>query len=103
MDIKKTPPRFPGAGFLEFVWLLLRRALTRTSVGNKKYEYEDENRKLARADERGNQQELALLDHRIGAVAVRHGTDLKRRLKGMSSTLWKMFWGSGMGGACRTI
>ena len=51
MAIKKTPPWFPGAGFLEFVWLLLRRALTRTSVGNEKYEYEDENRKLARADE----------------------------------------------------
>ena len=51
--------------------MLLRRALTRTSVGNKKYEYEDEIRKLARADERGNQQELALLQERIRGLAAR--------------------------------
>ena len=44
MDIKKPRIRFRVRGFWNLRLVLLRRALTRTSVGNEKYEYEDEHR-----------------------------------------------------------
>ena len=73
---KKTPHPFPGAGFWILRLVLLRRALPRTSVGNEKYEYEDEKRNLARAQEPGNQPGLAGLGHCAGAVAVRHESNV---------------------------
>ena len=48
MDIKKPRIRFRVRGFWNLRLVLLRRALTRTSVGNEKYEYEYENRYSAR-------------------------------------------------------
>ena len=74
MDIKKPRIGFPVRGFRILRLVLLRRALTRTSVGNEKYEYEYEDCKLARSHERGNQRELALGGRGVGAVAVRHGS-----------------------------
>lgn len=56
--------------------MFLRRALTRTSVGNKKYEYEYENRNLTRVHERGTQRERALGDRVAGGVALRHDPTL---------------------------
>ena len=52
-----------------------RRALTRTSVGNEKYEYKDENRVETRAYEPRDQADPAHLLRDSGGVAVRHGTD----------------------------
>ena len=48
MAIKKPRIRFRVRGFWNLRLVLLRRALTRTSVGNKKYEDEDEKRYSAR-------------------------------------------------------
>ena len=61
--------------------MFLRRALTRTSVGNKKYEYEYENGNLARVHDEGNQLMLALFDRVAGGVAVRHGSTLSEGLR----------------------
>ena len=77
MDIKKPRLGFPVRGF-GIRLVLSRRALTRTSVGNEKYEYEDENGSLAHAHKRGNQRKLAHPGRESGGAAVRHGTDLKR-------------------------
>ena len=44
MAIKKPRIRFRVRGFWNLRLVLFRRALTRTSVGNEKYEYEYENR-----------------------------------------------------------
>ena len=72
--------------------MLSRRALTRTSVGNKKYEYEDDHdvlnlRNLTRAHERGNQRKLALGGRELGGVALRHGPDAKRCASELSTLL----------------
>jgi hypothetical protein len=61
--------------------VFLRRALTRTSVGNKKYEYKYDNGDLARVHELGNQRMLALLDRVAGAAAVRHDPTLSEGLR----------------------
>src|SRR5678816_4169191 len=74
-DSKKTPHPFPGAGFLESSSGVARRALTRTSVGNEKYEYKDENRVETRAHEPRDQADPAHLLRDSGGVAVRHSTD----------------------------
>jgi hypothetical protein len=84
---KKNPHPFPGAGFLESRLLLLRRALTRTSVGNKKYEYEHENRHVARMQPVGNQGYLIDPQRAAYVVAMRHVTDRNRNTRGLS-TLW---------------
>ncbi len=49
---QKTPHPFPGAGFLESRLVLLRRALTRTSAGNEKYEDKADETERARAEDR---------------------------------------------------
>ena len=67
--------------------MFLRRALTRTSVGNKKYEGKDEYEKRNGARRDGFQTEiLAFLDDAVGAAAMRHATDLKRCVKAVSTT-----------------
>ena len=59
-------------GFWNLRLVLLRRALTRTSVGNEKYKYEDEKRCSARIHKPIDQCELAGLGRAAGTVAVRH-------------------------------
>jgi hypothetical protein len=73
---QKTPHPFPGAGFLESSPDVARRALTRTSVGNEKYEYKGENHVEAYAGEPRNQCNPARRGHAAGAVAVRHNRTL---------------------------
>jgi hypothetical protein len=72
---QKTPHPFPGAGFLESSPDVARRALTRTSVGNEKYEYKDENRIETRASEQRTQAGPVHLLLDGGGAAVRHDTD----------------------------
>jgi hypothetical protein len=59
----------------------LRRALTRTSVGNEKYEDENEDRDRARVGEPYSQCELGGRGRAAGAVAVRHETDPNRAIR----------------------
>jgi hypothetical protein len=80
MDIKKPRLGFPVRGFRNLVWCYLDSPLTRTSVGNKKYEYEYKNRNLTRAHKTGDQRELALRYSGGGGVAMRHVTDHKRAI-----------------------
>jgi hypothetical protein len=78
MAIKKPRIRFRVRGFWILRLVQLRRALTRTSVGNEKYEDENGERDCARIDEPGNQCGLAVRGLAAGAVAVRHAVDPNR-------------------------
>jgi len=73
----KKPRIVSGAGFLGvlscfvFAWT---RTLTRTSAGNKKYEYEDEHEATQRDNATGRRSGGA--DQVAGRAALRHGPTL---------------------------
>ena len=92
--IKKPRIRFRvrGSGYSPDV---ARRALTRTSVGNKKYEDEANERCAAkqrylRIDEHGRRGEAGHEGRRAVAVAVRHGTDPNGRPGSCQLLIWNM-------------
>jgi hypothetical protein len=92
---QKTPHPFPGAGFLVSSPDVARRALTRTSVGNEKYEYKGENHVETCADKPRDQNKLALRVRAAGAVAVRH----KPTLTNATGVCQLFFWRCGKTGA----
>ena len=75
MAIKKPRIRFRVRGFWILRLVRFRRALTRTSVGNEKYEDKGNERIETHADERGNLTNPARWLRDDGGVAVRHDSD----------------------------
>ncbi len=88
---KKNPASVSRCGVLGFSSGFARRVLSRTSVDNKKYEDEKGEGILRNElrDDALREQVHALRCDGIGAVAVRHGTDLKRRPNVMSTLICK--------------
>ena len=76
MAVKKPRIRFRVRGFWCLRLVQLRRALTRTSVGNEKYEYERKERDPARADASNHRYDPVVGGLAAGAVAVRHNSTL---------------------------
>ena len=76
MAVKKPRIRFRVRGFWCLRLVLLRRALTRTSVGNEKYEYERNQRDAARANATADRYDPVFEGPAAGAVAVRHSSTL---------------------------
>jgi hypothetical protein len=81
----KNPASVSGCGVFGIFACVARRALTRTSVGNEKYEYKDEKRNRARIGNPRNQRKLVVQGRDAGGAAVRHNPDPSERGGGMST------------------
>jgi len=75
-------------GFWNLRLVKLRRALTRTPIGNEEYEYERNKSEPVRADEPADRYDPAVQGLSAGAAAVRHKADPN----GGSGSCQPLFW-----------
>jgi hypothetical protein len=92
---KKTPPPYLGAGFfgnLQVVnlatWIM---PSARTSVGNKEYEYKGKKERAAKLQQAVDRRETKRFGGAAGVVALRHVTDRKRCVCGLSTVYFETF------------
>jgi hypothetical protein len=85
----KKPRAVAGAGFLGSLQVISQlpghMPSARTSVGNKEYEYKGKKKRAAKLQQARNRQETVRVGDAAMAAALRHGTDRKSGLHGLST------------------
>ena len=90
---KKTPPPLLGAGFFgNLQVVILATWITpsaRTSVGNKEYEYKDKKERAAQLQQAVDRQKTVRFGGAAGVAALRHVTERKRCVCGLSTVCFE--------------